>query len=220
MTPAHFTRLLRTYAYSHTHGNATNGSVPWVGENIDADSGRWLAHDIAYQGGRVNPDGSSASGPFNCSKCAAIRASCTKAAGPKANCRGLESACRGRQYVPSCCHQPAAAGGCDGTILPTTDKDRGKDYMHSSFIDIIISGLVGIRASFGDYLDLAPLADASIDYFALDNLLFHGRNVSIAYDKDATRYLKQGCRSVLCVWVDGTVRATSKRLSRLNISLT
>ena len=78
MTPAHFIRLLRTYAYSHTHGNATNGSVPWVGENIDADSGRWLAHDIAYQGGRVNPDGSSASGPFNCSKCAAIRASCTK----------------------------------------------------------------------------------------------------------------------------------------------
>jgi hypothetical protein len=28
MTPAHYTRLLRTYARSMTHGNATNGSVP------------------------------------------------------------------------------------------------------------------------------------------------------------------------------------------------
>lgn len=32
MDAAHYTRLLKTYAFSHTHGNATNGSVPWVGE--------------------------------------------------------------------------------------------------------------------------------------------------------------------------------------------
>ena len=32
MDVAHYTRLLKTYAFSHTHGNATNGSVPWVGE--------------------------------------------------------------------------------------------------------------------------------------------------------------------------------------------
>eukprot|EP01043_Picozoa_sp_COSAG02_P004736 COSAG02_NODE_125_length_34972_cov_101.069997_16_plen_589_part_00 len=47
MTPTHFTKLLRTYAYSHTHGNATNGSVPWVGENIDADNGQWIAHNVS-----------------------------------------------------------------------------------------------------------------------------------------------------------------------------
>ena len=39
------------------------------------------------------------------------------------------------------------------------------------------SGLVGVRASFGEWLELAPLADDSVTYFALDNLLYHGRNI-------------------------------------------
>eukprot|EP01052_Picozoa_sp_SAG31_P059030 SAG31_NODE_18367_length_639_cov_0.659259_1_plen_175_part_01 len=136
---------------------------------------------IAYKGGSVNLDGSSAAGLFNCSKCAAIRASCTAKSGPKANCPGLERTCGGRQYVPPCCSYPKIRN-CDGTVLPNIDKDRGKDYMHSSFIDIVISGLVGIRGTptaatnsgasegtsmFGEFLDLSPLADASIDYFAL-----------------------------------------------------
>ena len=42
--------------------------------------------------------------------------------------------------------------GVGGTILPNVDKDRGKDYNHSTFIDIIIAGLVGLRAAFGKLL--------------------------------------------------------------------
>ena len=40
----------------------------------------------------------------------------------------------------------------------------------STFMDIIISGLVGLRAAFGKFFVVEPLADASIDYFALDNV--------------------------------------------------
>ena len=36
---------------------------------------------------------------------------------------------------------------CDGKKLPTADKDRGKDYNHSTFLDLIIEGLVGLRAA-------------------------------------------------------------------------
>ena len=35
MDEAKYTKLLRTYARSMTQGNATNGSRPWVGENIE-----------------------------------------------------------------------------------------------------------------------------------------------------------------------------------------
>ncbi len=183
----------------------------------------------------MNLDGSSAAGLFNCTKCAAIRASCTAKSGPTANCPGLERTCGGRQYVPPCCSfakgSTTLVPNCDGTILPNIDKDRGKDYMHSSFIDIVISGLVGIRGTatattsasaiegtsmFGEFLDLAPLADASIDYFALDNVYFRGKNVTIAYDKAATRYAKHGCTKgvdAMCVWVDGELKGTlAKRL--------
>ena len=71
----------------------------------------------------------------------------------------------------------AAAGAkepCDGKVLPTADKDRGKDYNHSTFLDIIIAGLVGLRAAFGKLLVVEPLADKSVTYFALDNLAYHG----------------------------------------------
>jgi len=36
--------------------------------------------------------------------------------------------------------------------MPTSDKDRGKDYNHSTFLDLIIEGLVGLQASLGAYL--------------------------------------------------------------------
>jgi hypothetical protein len=41
---------------------------------------------------------------------------------------------------------------------------------HSTFLDIIISGLIGLRAAFGDLFVVEPLADDSIEYFALDNV--------------------------------------------------
>ena len=76
--------------------------------------------------------------------------------------------------------------------------------------------------TFGEFLELAPLADASIEYFALDNVYYRGKNVTIAYDKAATRYAKHGCAKgvdALCVWVDGELKGTSKTLARLNVSL-
>jgi hypothetical protein len=47
MDVAHYTRLLKTYAFSHTHGNATNGSVPWVGEVCPACSQSCADHFAA-----------------------------------------------------------------------------------------------------------------------------------------------------------------------------
>ena len=64
-----------------------------------------------------------------------------------------------------------SAANCDGKKLPTADKDRGKDYNHSTFLDLIIEGLVGLRASLAGLLVLQPLADAAaLATFALDNV--------------------------------------------------
>ena len=56
MNSSHYTRLLKTYAFPMTHGNATNGSVPWVGENVEPDDGYWIAHSIQYRGGQGSID--------------------------------------------------------------------------------------------------------------------------------------------------------------------
>ena len=46
----------------------------------------------------------------------------------------------GHTALPPCC-APTAVDPCNGKILPTEDKDRGKDYNHSTFLDLIISGI-------------------------------------------------------------------------------
>ena len=121
---AAFTKLLTTYARSHTRSRAANGSHPWVGENIEPDRGFWVAREIMYEGG-------SHPAHVNCSACA-------RDPRPR-NCGGWPTS-------PDCCKK-GASNPCDGKIIGTPDRERGKDYDHSTFVDIVISGLLGFRPS-------------------------------------------------------------------------
>lgn len=61
-------------------------------------------------------------------------------------------------------------------------------YNHSSFNNLIITGLCGIRPSEDDTMVINPLVDSSIQYFCLDDVLYHGHKLTIMYDKDGSRY--------------------------------
>ena len=61
-------------------------------------------------------------------------------------------------------------------------KDRGRDYNHSSFIDLIMTGVCGIRPAEGDKLVIRPLG-TSLDHFAVTDVRYHGHTVGIAWDK-------------------------------------
>ncbi len=73
-----------------------------------------------------------------------------------------------------------------------TDKERGRSYNHSTFCDLIISGLVGVHPQEGDSIEVRPLVPASAnwDWFCLDNLLYHGQSLSIVWDKTGQKYNK------------------------------
>ena len=76
-------------------------------------------------------------------------------------------------------------------------------YNHSSFCNLVISGLCGIRPSAGDTLTVNPLVDSSIRYFCMDDVSYHGHRLSVVYDQDGERYhLGKG----LTVFVDGKRR--------------
>ncbi len=73
-------------------------------------------------------------------------------------------------------------------------------YNHSSFNNLVISGLCGIRPSAGDTLVINPLVDSSIRYFCLQNVPYHGHQLTVIHDPDGERYhLGKG----LTVFVDG-----------------
>ncbi len=68
-------------------------------------------------------------------------------------------------------------------------KDRGRDYNHSTFNDLIITGLVGLRPRVDQMVEVNPLVpDGAMDYFCLDGVRYHDFNLTILYDRTGQRY--------------------------------
>ncbi|NGO37806.1 glycoside hydrolase [Limisphaera ngatamarikiensis] len=95
--------------------------------------------------------------------------------------------------------------------------DRSKDYNHSTYADLLITGLVGVVPGAGARLEIRPLLPGSVwDWFCLDGLPYHGRTVTILWDRDGTRY---GRGAGFQVWVDGVLMARSESLGTLSCEL-
>ncbi|WP_207655740.1 MGH1-like glycoside hydrolase domain-containing protein [Vallitalea okinawensis] len=92
-------------------------------------------------------------------------------------------------------------------------QERAKDYNHSSYCDLIINGLVGLKPHHDNRIEVNPLVpEDTWDYFSLDNVLYHGRVITILYDKKGDHYKKgQG----LQLYIDGELVAKSSELKRL-----
>ena len=97
------------------------------------------------------------------------------------------------------------------------DRERSRYYNHSTFNDLIITGLCGLRPSAGDTIVVNPLLPADKwDYFCLDKVRYHGHDVTIVWDKDGNRYhVGVG----LTLLVDGRRAASRKDIGELKAVL-
>lgn len=95
--------------------------------------------------------------------------------------------------------------------------ERGKDYNHSAFCDLVIRGICGVKISEEKKLDIHPLLPWGMwDYFMIEDLPYKNHRITIAFDKDGSRYKKgQG----LWVEVDGEKKASADKASGLSINL-
>ena len=105
-----------------------------------------------------------------------------------------------------------------GHWLITGEKEkRSRFYNHSTFCDLVISGLVGIVPQDATMLVVDPLLpDDSWDWFCLDGVPYHFHDETIIWDRDGTRY-HHG--TGLIVLVDGKEVARSATLARLEVAL-
>jgi len=95
--------------------------------------------------------------------------------------------------------------------------ERGKDYNHSTYNDLIISGLVGLRPRDDNTVEVNPLLpEGTWDYFFLDKVEYHGHILTILYDRTGERY---GMGRGLRVMADGMEIAGSPTLGRVSGSL-
>jgi hypothetical protein len=94
--------------------------------------------------------------------------------------------------------------------------DHSEDYNHSTFNDLVISGLMGLRPQAGNTLVIKPLVPSSWSYFVLENVPYHGHNVTLMYDQTGDRY-HQG--PGFHVYVDGRQVAWSPTVRDLTITI-
>ena len=96
-------------------------------------------------------------------------------------------------------------------------EERGKDYNHSTYCDLVISGLIGLRPRADKMAEVNPLVPADTwDYFCLDKVRYHGRMLTISYDKTGERYHRgKGLR----ILADGKEIGVAEKLGRLTAEL-
>ncbi|WP_248965395.1 MGH1-like glycoside hydrolase domain-containing protein [Sphaerisporangium perillae] len=91
---------------------------------------------------------------------------------------------------------------------------HSEDYLHSTYTDLVLSGLLGLRGQAGATLRLSPLVPADWPYFAVENVPYHGHDVTVLWDRDGSRY---GQGAGLRVYVDGTLARASRTPGPLTV---
>jgi len=90
---------------------------------------------------------------------------------------------------------------------------RSAHYNHATYADLLITGVIGLIPRADDVLELDPLLPAEAwDWFCLDGVRYHGRMITVIWDKDGTRYQRGVGLSVL---VNGKPIARSGKLERV-----
>ena len=97
------------------------------------------------------------------------------------------------------------------------DHPRSRYYNHSTFCDLVINDLVGLRPRPDDVVEVNPLVpDGAWPWFCLANVRYHGRRLTIVWDADGTRY---GQGKGLTVLADGIPVAHAATLRRVEARL-
>ena len=93
------------------------------------------------------------------------------------------------------------------------DQERSRYYNHSTFNDLIITGLVGLRPRMDDVIEVNPLIPkGKWDYFCLDKVKYKGNILTIVWDKTGEKYMNG---KGLYVLVDGKEIGRTDKLERL-----
>lgn len=95
--------------------------------------------------------------------------------------------------------------------------ERGQDYNHSTFCDLIISGLIGLRPRADDLVEVNPLVPPGTwEYFCLDHIPYHGHTLTVLWDHDGSKY---GRGKGMRLFANGREIAAQEQLGRLTAPL-
>ncbi len=96
------------------------------------------------------------------------------------------------------------------------DQERSRYYNHSTWNDLVITGLCGLRPRQDNTVVVNPLLPTGKwKYFCLDNISYHGHTLTIVYDCDGSHYhMGKGLRLL----VDGTEKGHRDTIGKLTVA--
>ena len=77
--------------------------------------------------------------------------------------------------------------------------ERGKDYNHSSFCDLVLNDLLGIKPKLNNTIEINPLIPDNWEWFAVKNINYQGKKIDIVWDEDGKKF---GLGKGLTIFVD------------------
>lgn len=97
------------------------------------------------------------------------------------------------------------------------DNHRSDYYNHSTYADLIITGLVGIRPREDDILEVNPLVPEGLwDWFCLDGTGYRGHDITVLWDSDGRHY---GKGRGFIIYVDGDIAAKTDTITDIQIPI-
>lgn len=97
-----------------------------------------------------------------------------------------------------------------------SNSNHSEHYAHSTYTDNVLGDLLGIDGQSDDTLVIDPLVPPTWPYFLVENLLYHGHNVTVLYDSNGTKYnVGKGMR----VYINGAESKTSSVLQKLTVQM-
>lgn len=94
--------------------------------------------------------------------------------------------------------------------------ERGKDYNHSGFCDLVISDLLGFKPGIDNTIEINSLIPDSWDWFCLGNVNYRSRKLTVVWDKTGEKYEKG---KGLMIFIDGELKAKSSRIEKIQLEL-
>jgi hypothetical protein len=95
-------------------------------------------------------------------------------------------------------------------------RERGIYYNHSTYNDIIITGLAGLRPAMDNLLIVNPIIPDTWDWFCLDGILYKGHDITVVWDRTGKKYDKG---KGLSIFVDGKLSARQTEMGKLQVQL-
>ena len=92
--------------------------------------------------------------------------------------------------------------------------ERGKDYNHSGFCDLVLNDLLGIKPKLNGTIEINPLIPNNWEWFAVKNINYQGKKIDIVWDENGKKF---GVGKGLTIFIDDIKKFNDNTMNKVKV---